>query len=301
MKVIELVAAMFVPICLIIFFTLLIVGVIIAGLLWKRWTDKKLGEMCAGKGWTYYGNNVPNGRAMIKGTSLDRGHSQKLYYGIGRDHHGIHQTTFQWQFTTGGGKHQTTHHYKVALMPMDFRENGYIFIRRESLLDKMGGVFGFNDLDFEHQAFSDKYYVRAKPEKFGYNFFNPRMIEFFMKYNAFDMVVKNNTVMLYMTGSMGGMSTVFSLRKGKNPFTKWMESSGNFLVNIKRRVPKFMKRKEAKVVGVVKDEKAPIVGKPFISGKKMVPVVCPNCAVEFKYPHGSKSVTCPECGVEGEL
>jgi len=289
-------------ILVIVFFAALIIGILILGFTWRKWADKKLKAICDKNGMIYYGDKIPHAKQMIKGTVLDRGHSQRMYYGIGRSHDGLDMITFQYKFTVGHGKHQHTYHYKIAMMPVDFRQGGFIYIRKESLLDKMGGVFGLNDLDFEHQKFSDKFYVKAKPEKFGYDFFSPRMIELFMKYGAYDMLVRHNIVMIYNQGSMGGIGTMFKLRKGENPFEKWMGSSANMLKMIHGRIQKFLLvgrgRKEVEEVPVIRGQ---VVEEDVITAEKLVTIECPACSEEFKVRKGKKSISCPSCGTRGEM
>jgi predicted RNA-binding Zn-ribbon protein involved in translation (DUF1610 family) len=291
---------------IIIFFALLIVGVLVIGFAWRYWADKKLKAYCEKNGFIFYGKNIPHAQGMIKGSALDRGHSQKMFYGIGRKHQGLDMITFQWQFTVGHGKHSHTYTYKIAMMPENFRESGFIYIRKEGLMDKLGGVFGLNDLDFEHQKFSDKFYVKANPQKYGYDFFNPRMIELFMKYGAYDMIVRNSIVMIYQQGSMGGMGMIFKLKGGRNPFEKWMGGSANMLSMIHSRVPKFMLIRRGRkledddpdedvVMGQVAEER------DIITAEKLVTIVCPACSEEFKIRKGKKRISCPSCGTEGEL
>ena len=78
-----LVAAMLCPILLILFFVVLIVGIIVLAFIWRFWADKKLKEYCERSGFIFYGKNIPHAWNMMKGSALDRGHSQKMFYGIG--------------------------------------------------------------------------------------------------------------------------------------------------------------------------------------------------------------------------
>ena len=97
-----------------------------------------------------------------------------------------------------------------------------------------------NDIDFEDQKFSDLFFVRAKPEKFGYDFFTPRMMEFFLKYHRSNLVVKGNVIMLYNFGGVSSEILLPQLRRGGNPFESWMRTSEGMLSSINDLIPKYM-------------------------------------------------------------
>ncbi len=76
---------------------------------------------------------------------------------------------------------RTHHHYlsgAVLRLPRRFPE---LLVRPETLFDKLGEVFGFEDIDFESIEFSRAYRVKARDRKFAYDVFHPRMMELFLE------------------------------------------------------------------------------------------------------------------------
>lgn len=70
-----------------------------------------------------------------------------------------------YAYVTGSGKNRHTHRQTVAV----FRAEGLglpaFELRPENILHKVGGLFGYQDIDFaEHPDFSGKYLLRGKEE-----------------------------------------------------------------------------------------------------------------------------------------
>ena len=55
-----------------------------------------------------------------------------------------------------------------------------LVIRAETIFDKLGGVFGFDDIDFESAEFSGRYHVKSPDRKWAYDVLHPRTIEFIL-------------------------------------------------------------------------------------------------------------------------
>lgn len=86
---------------------------------------------------------------------------------------------FDYKYTTGSGKNQSTYYYWVAAVEM---KCGFpkLDIRREGFFDKVGAVFGVRDIGFESNEFNDMFHVSCADEKFAYHVVHPRMMEFLM-------------------------------------------------------------------------------------------------------------------------
>jgi hypothetical protein len=52
------------------------------------------------------------------------------------------------------------------------------------LFDKIAGAFGFDDIDFESEAFSRRFHVKSSDRRFAYDVIHPRMMEFLMNVKA---------------------------------------------------------------------------------------------------------------------
>ena len=53
-------------------------------------------------------------------------------------------------------------------------------MRSEGWFDKVAGFVGFDDIDFESEAFSSKYHVKSPSKEFAYALVHPQMMEYLM-------------------------------------------------------------------------------------------------------------------------
>ena len=249
---------------------------------WHPWVEKKIKAICEREGYKYYGKKVPGAVNIIRGTPLDQGHSQQIKYGIGWKFRGIDLTIFSWQYTTGGEKSSEVHVFSMALMPVPFRDNARISIRKELWTDRVKNIFGYNDLDFENKEFSDRFYVKARPERFGYDFFHPRMMELFLSADFDNMIVKDGHILLYLPGALGKNITS-KLRKGINPFLPWMNWTATMFVKIRALIPLHILKQrgmEEKVAFAIIDD--------------MI-FTCPHCSTDMEVPIDGGLFLCPNC------
>lgn len=114
-----------------------------------------------------------------------KGHSQKAtnhLYGV-MDLAGypiqVHMGDFQ--YVTGHGKNRQTHRTSFAVFHLPFRGTPNLLIRREHLGHKLMGGIGFDDIDFESEEFSRKYWVKSDDHRFAYDVVHPGMMEFLLK------------------------------------------------------------------------------------------------------------------------
>ncbi|HEX6812475.1 MAG TPA: hypothetical protein VF384_12690 [Planctomycetota bacterium] len=88
---------------------------------------------------------------------------------------------FRYKVTRSNGKSTTTTTYNFSYLivhpPWDTPP---LLIRPEGLFDKIKGVFGFDDIDFESIEFSKKFYVASTDKRFAYDVLHPRMMEFLL-------------------------------------------------------------------------------------------------------------------------
>jgi len=83
-----------------------------------------------------------------------------------------------YHYQTQGQKNQThTHRFSFVLVHMPWPGVPGMTVRQEGVMDKLAGVFGFDDIDFESAEFSRRYYVKSADRKFAYAVISPAMIE----------------------------------------------------------------------------------------------------------------------------
>ena len=89
---------------------------------------------------------------------------------------------FTYKVTSSNGKTTTTHtyHLSYAILHLPYANVPNLLIRPEGMFDKLAGVLGFDDIDFESAEFSRRFHVKSGDKKFAYDVCHPRMMEFLM-------------------------------------------------------------------------------------------------------------------------
>ena len=89
---------------------------------------------------------------------------------------------YTYKITSSNGKTTTTRTYNFSylIVQLPFGRVPDLLIRREGFLDRIAGVFGFDDIDFESAEFSKKFCVKSSDKKFAYDVIHPRMMEFLL-------------------------------------------------------------------------------------------------------------------------
>ncbi len=89
---------------------------------------------------------------------------------------------FTYKVTTRSGKstRTTTYRFSYLILHMPWSGVPDLLIRREGMFDKIAGVLGFDDIDFESAQFSRRFHVSSPDKRFAYDVIDPRMIEFLL-------------------------------------------------------------------------------------------------------------------------
>lgn len=89
---------------------------------------------------------------------------------------------FTYKITSGSGKSQstTTYHFSYLIVDLPFGQIPDLLIRPEGIFDKMAGVLGFADINFESAEFSRRFFVKSTDKRFAYDVIHPRMMEFLL-------------------------------------------------------------------------------------------------------------------------
>jgi hypothetical protein len=86
-----------------------------------------------------------------------------------------------YRYVTGSGRSRQTHRISYALFRLPFFGTPDLLIRKEGLGDKILGGLGFDDIDFESEAFSRRFWVKSEDKRYAYDVIHPRMMEFFLE------------------------------------------------------------------------------------------------------------------------
>ncbi len=179
--------ALFIPIGIIV------VALVIAGIYFSHLAAKKrreeLNALAQQLDWTF----DPLRHRSINGPAADlaiftKGHSRRSYNTLSGALE-IHNTScraqagdYTYRETHGSGKNRrtTTYHFSYLILDHPYPNLPALIIRPEGIFDKMAGVFGFDDIDFESAEFSKRFYVKSSDKKFAYGVIDPRMMEFLL-------------------------------------------------------------------------------------------------------------------------
>lgn len=105
---------------------------------------------------------------------------------------------FGYQYTVGRGGHPTTYKQTVA----SFRSNKMNLpgfeLRPENLFHKIGGVFGYQDIDFDtHPDFSRYYLLKGSDEAAIRSIFSSTILSFFEQHKGLCVEAQSNTLLCY--------------------------------------------------------------------------------------------------------
>jgi hypothetical protein len=129
-----------------------------------------------------------------------QGRSQRASNLLFGQRNGLFWEFFDYQYTTGSGKNRTTHHYAIAAakVPLAFPPTR---IRPEGMFDKLKGLLGFEDINFESEQFSRRYHVSCAQRQRAFDLIHPRMIEFLLSVEPRDWQLSGPVLMLARAGT----------------------------------------------------------------------------------------------------
>lgn len=103
------------------------------------------------------------------------GHSRTAMDVFRGKYRGLHLHFFHYRYRTGSGKNQRTHDWQVVAVSLP-AARPLLDIDHENFLSKRLG----KDIDFENQAFNDRYRVISASPRFAYDVIHPRTMEWML-------------------------------------------------------------------------------------------------------------------------
>ncbi len=88
--------------------------------------------------------------------------------------------TYKVTHSTGKSTSTQTYRFSYLILHLPWSSVPDLLIRREGMFDKIAGVLGFDDIDFESAEFSRRFHVSSPDKRFAYDVIHPRMMEFLM-------------------------------------------------------------------------------------------------------------------------
>lgn len=88
---------------------------------------------------------------------------------------------FRYKVTSGSGKSRSTrtYHFSYLIVHPPWPAPA-LLVRPEGFFDKVKGALGFDDIDFESEEFSRRFWVQSSDKRFAYDVLHPRMMEFLL-------------------------------------------------------------------------------------------------------------------------
>ena len=124
------------------------------------------------------------------------GHSKKVLRTMEGRSGEVALTVFDYRYKTGSGKHQSTHTLSAiaAELPIDCPR---LAIRPEHFGDRIAASLGFDDIDFESDAFNRRFHVKGADKKFAYDICHPGMMEYLIEVPEFCWELLGRRLLLY--------------------------------------------------------------------------------------------------------
>jgi len=155
------------------------------GIVWSNWSEKKRTEGMALSaeefGLPFFPTGDPTLITELSHFKLfSQGRSRTIKNMIHGETAAVTVGIFDYRFVTGSGKNKATHVQSVISFQSSALNLPQFLVRPEHLFDKIGGVLGFKDIDFDtHPVFSKTYMLQGSDEEQIRNTFNSKVLDFF--------------------------------------------------------------------------------------------------------------------------
>lgn len=164
----------------------------------RRERSKALAAFAYGRGWNFQAGPIEGGGGLFSGSGRSEEHPfgqfEFFQQGHGREFanlmggvlpgEGLRGTCeagdFKW--VTGSGKNARTHRRSYLLFDVS-QELGPLpdlVIRPEGWGDRLWGMVGGGDINFESEEFSRRFHITSSDRKFAFAVIDPRMMAFLM-------------------------------------------------------------------------------------------------------------------------
>ena len=158
----------------------LFVAIFVAAAIASSKRRKNLAAWCQARGLRFDESRVEH---------LDQVFPHCQCFALGDRRHGYNQIRgrlngrevwgFDYEYTTGSGKSQTTHTMSAVSVQSGFPLKP-LLIRPEGFFDKVAEFFGAEDIKFESAEFSRKFCVKSPDRKWAYDVLHERTMEFLL-------------------------------------------------------------------------------------------------------------------------
>lgn len=135
--------------------------------------------------------------AIWQGDLCSRGRDRSLKNLVQGEINAVAVSVADYSYVTGQGKGKKTHCQTIALIEWNQSYLPQFRLMPENIFHKIGGVFGYQDIDFDtHPDFSHQYLLQGSNEAEIRRCFSPSVLEFFQSHQRF-CVESMGSVLLY--------------------------------------------------------------------------------------------------------
>jgi len=132
---------------------------------------------------------------------FSKGHSRKIENVLRREIHDIEVTLFEYRYRTNSGKHTQTHRQTVLLFETARLQLPLFSLRPQGMLQRIAGMFGYQDINFEnHPFFSESYLLRGHEEVQIRSLFDEEALCYFTRHEGLCVEGDGQRLVFYQRG-----------------------------------------------------------------------------------------------------
>ncbi len=160
---------------------LAIVGGLIFNSIYEKKRTEKISQIAEKMGLSFIAQHDPAMHTELSSFSLfQSGRGRKMKNMVHGDTDDLRIAIFDYQYTTGSGKHKHTHHQTVIAFMGPSLALPQFELKPENLFHKIGGMLGMKDINFDtHPKFSKMFYLRGSDEEAIRRVFRPEVLSLF--------------------------------------------------------------------------------------------------------------------------
>lgn len=184
---------------------LIIAGITLVGLLIFAaiWSNRKrreaLAAWAAKHQFSEYDANADLG-FLASYQAYGPGYGHRNFDGYEGTINGVFVRAFQHQSRTKSKDSENIHNFTVVKMEMPYPGHDLV-IKREGIHHKLFDALGGEDIDFESDEFSRKFWVKCENRKFAYAVIHPRMMDLLLQGPRTTMQWQGSHMVIHVPGS----------------------------------------------------------------------------------------------------
>ena len=189
----------FLPIVVIVGIAVFVVGALVAGHMMEKQRRDAFAQAADSLGLSFSAEGSSTFFSHMEHFPLfDKGHSKKLRNLIQAETEEVRISIFDYKYTTGSGKNQSTHHQTVVSLESQLFNIPTFKMRPEGMFDKVGSALGFQDIDFDtHPDFSNQFVLQGPDEDRIRKFFDGKLLTFFEGMRGLCVETKSHGALIF--------------------------------------------------------------------------------------------------------